>query len=88
MQFTEQIPETKNPGNPDPDLAAFAEQLKKKPMHWAPWPKEFANPNAAGSTRSNLKRGRHVSFRPPEHFEAHTRGNKLFVRYIGDRGTV
>ncbi|AWY06148.1 hypothetical protein PBI_SUZY_43 [Gordonia phage Suzy] len=86
-QFVDEIPPPpKNTGNLDKDLAAFAEDLKKKPMCWAEWPREFPSASVAGSTRSNIRRGSYTSFRPPEHFETHTRKRKLFVRYVGEKG--
>ncbi|AOE44857.1 hypothetical protein BI084_gp45 [Gordonia phage Terapin] len=84
--FVEEVPPPpKNVGNMSKELAAFAEELKKKPMCWAEWPREFPTSNAAGSARSNIRAGRYVSFRPPEHFETHARKRKLFVRYVGEQ---
>lgn len=83
-KFVTELPEPATTGKADPLLEKFARELRRKPMNWAPWPREFASANSAGSTRSNLKRGKYRSFRPAENWEAHTRGNKLFVRYVGE----
>lgn len=89
-EFVNEIPESGNGGvegygpvlKPE-QLQDFTDELRQQPGKWARWPRTFPSLNAAGTCRSNVRRGRYASFQPPEEFEIVQRGYEVYVRFVG-----
>ncbi len=65
-------------------LADFADDLRKKPMRWALWPRPLSA-NSAGAASNRQREGFYRSITPAQGFECACRGGAVYVRFNPDR---
>lgn len=67
---------------PKPEHQKIADSLRKRPKVWAEI-SEHPTVSSARAFGQSIRGGKNLAFTPPGTFEATTRGNKVWCRYIG-----